>query len=82
MWMNTIGVMASVVGALVGLITIWNSKWNILKRIDRKERQVKILEQKLYLKHGVNRPIGGPVTPLEMKIVKLRREIAELHRKL
>ena len=84
--MDTLGEIASVVAALAAIITLWvtirNSKGNILKRIDKKEKQLKIIEQEQYLKYGVHRPIGGPVTPLEMKMARLKREIAELRRKL
>ena len=84
--METIGVVASVVAALAAVITLWitirNSKGNILKRIDKKEEQIREIDHQLFLRFGLNRGVGGCITPLDMKKRSLQEEVSELKRKL
>ena len=84
--METIGVIASVVAALAAVITlvftVRNNKGNILKRIDKKEEQIRKLDYQLLLRFGINRSSIGPVTPIDKKIGRLQEEISELKRRL
>lgn len=84
--MEEIGIIASVIAAVAAIATFYfsvrTSKGNILKRIDRKEQQIREIDHKLTLRHGLNRSTGGPITPLDEKRRKLQEEINELRRKL
>ena len=84
--METIGVIASVVAALAAVITlvftVRNNKGNILKRIDKKEEQIRMIDHQLFLRFGLNRGVGGYSSPLDMKKRRLQEEVAELKRKL
>lgn len=75
---TVIGAAAAVIGIV---FAIRNSKGNILRRIDRKEFQIRKLEHALVLKYGLNRGLG-PLDPLDEKIAKLRNQIMELRRRI
>lgn len=83
---EVIGIILSAIAAFAAVFTliytIRNSKGCILKRIDKKEGQIRKLEHQLVLRYGINRGSGGPITSLDYKIRKLQREITELKRKL
>ena len=84
--MEQIGIIASVIAAFAAIATLWfsvrTSKGNILRRIDRKEQQMREIEHQLTLRYGLNRGSGGPITPLDEKRRRLQKEIIELKRKL
>ena len=84
--MEQIGILASVIAAVAAIATLCfsvrTSKGNILKRIDRKEQQIREIDHKLNLRYGLNRGSGGPITPLDEKRRRLQEEINELRRKL
>lgn len=84
--MDTIGTIAAVFGAIVATISliysIRNSKGNILKRIDRKEEQIRKIDHELVLKYGLNGRGIRCITPLDEKKERLQNEITELKRKL
>ena len=85
-FMEIIGIIASVIAAVAAIIALWYtigaSKGNILKRIDRKERQIQEIDNQLVRLYGLNRGSGGFITPLDAKKSKLKAEIAELKRRL
>lgn len=84
--MEIIGIIASVIAAIAAIIALWYtigaSKGSILKRIDRKERQIQEIDNKLVRMYGLNRGRGGFITPLDEKKFKLQAEVAELKRRL
>lgn len=73
-----IGSVAAVVGTVYA---IRNSKGSLLRRIDRKEDQIRKIEHALVLKYGLYRG-KGPMDPLDIKKEKLQNQIAELRRRL
>lgn len=84
--MDIVGIVASVVAAIVSVIalifTVRNSKSYILKRIDRKEKIIQNIDFRLVQLYGSNRRQGGIITPLDERKSKLQKEIEELKRKL
>lgn len=84
--MEEVGIIASMIAAVAAIATLYfsvrTSKGNILKRIDRKEQQIREIDLKLALRHGLNRGTGGPITPHDEKRRRLQEEINELRRKL
>ena len=71
------------VAAIVGSwITLRNTKGNIMKRIDRKEEQVRKTDYQLNLKYGLNGRAPKVITPLDEKRAKLVSQIEELKRQL
>ena len=75
---TVIGAAAAVVGTIH---VIRSSKGSILRRIDRKEAQIRKIEHALVLKYGLNRGLG-PLDPLDEKKLKLQNQIIELRRRL
>lgn len=75
---TVIGAAAAVVGTIYA---IRSSKGSILRRIDRKEAQIRKIEHALILKYGLNRGFG-PIDPLDEKKSRLQNQIAELKRRL
>ena len=81
--MNNIGIIASVIAALVAIITliftIRNSKGNVVKRIERKQREIHDIENNFYRTNGLNATTRMHY-PTQAKIDKLNKEIAELRK--
>ena len=77
--LEIIGVVASVVSAIVGVIGIWKSNWFIRMRIERKQRQIQDIETALFRKYRANRPIFG-MDKLDWKEKQLQEDIRELKR--
>ncbi len=77
-----IGMVAAVIGAVVGIVTLRDSRRNVLKRINRKEAQIRNIDYKLDIRYGLNRGHGGLITPLHAKREKLQEEVEELRRLL
>ena len=75
--MDTIGVLASVVAAITGVILIWNSKGCIVKRLERKERRIYELKQ-LYMKHYGIHSAMNPNHPICKKISRLEKSVENL----
>ena len=73
-----IGAVAAVIGTVYA---IQNSKGSILRRIDRKEEQIRRINHALVLKYGLNRGFG-PMDSLDVKKEKLQNQITELRRRL
>lgn len=84
--MELVGIITSIIAAIAAIIALWYtigaSKGSILKRIDRKERQIQDIDNQLVRRYGLNRGSGGFITPLDEKKAKLQAEIAELRRRL
>ena len=84
--MELLGIILSAIAAIAAVATLWfsvrTSKGNIHKRIKRKEKQIREIDNKLIHKYGLNRGTGGPITSLDEKRVRLQQEINELRLKL
>ena len=76
---------APVTAVLVGIIslvfTIRNSKGNITKRIERKERQIREIESRFVRMYGLNANIRQHY-PSSQKIDKLKHDIEDLKKRL
>ena len=76
-----IGTIASIIAAAVTTITLFftirNSKWNILKRIERKEQIIRELNNQYLRTYGLQSNMN-PNHPIYKKIKKLERSVEEL----
>lgn len=79
--MNIIGTIASVIAAITGILMVWNSKGNVVKRIERKREQIRDLETQVYRKYGMNANVRNH-SPWNLKINKLERQIEELEKRI
>ena len=79
--MDTIGTIASVIAAIAGVITIWNSKGCVIKRIERKQRKLQELDNQFFLQYGPNANMSMH-SPFWKKKEKLEAEINELRKKI
>lgn len=83
--MNNIGIIASVIAAVVAIITLFftirNSKGNVIKRIEHKQRQIQDLENQLYRTYGLNANMRMHY-PTQEKKDKLEKEIQELKKRI
>ena len=84
--MEKIGIISSVIAAVAAIATLWSSlrtsKGNMLRRIDKKEAQIrKIIDQQIRM-YGLNGRSNNVITPLDEKRNRLQSEINELKRKL
>ena len=86
--MNDIGTLASIIAAITGIvamitgiIAIRNSKGNVIKRIERKQRKNSEIENQFYREFGLNAnpsmhyPTWGKKGKLEKEIEELRKLI-------
>lgn len=76
-----IGTIASIIAAIVGTITLFftirNSKWNILKRIARKEQKIHELNNEYLRTYGLQSRMN-PNHPIYKKIKRLEKSVEEL----
>lgn len=76
-----IGTIASIIAAVVATITLFftvrNSKWNILKRIERKEQIIRELNNQYLRTYGLQSNMN-PNHPIYKKIKKIERSVEEL----
>ena len=83
--MNTIGIIASVIAAIAAIITlvftIRNSKGNVIKRIERKQRKISEIENQFCREFGLNANMSMHY-PTQKKKGKLEEEIEELQKKI
>lgn len=83
--MNYISIIASVIAALAAVITliftIQNSKGNVIKRIERKQRAIQDLEQRFCRTYGLNDDMRRHYN-IQVKKEKLEAEIYELEKKI
>lgn len=83
--MNDIGIIASVIAAVVAIITLFftirNSKGNVIKRIERKQNQIHEIENQFYRSYGLNANMSMHY-PTSAKKRKLEEEIEELRKKI
>ena len=79
--MDTLGTIASVIAAIAGVITIWNSKGCVIKRIERKQRKLQELDDQFFRQHGPNANMSMHY-PFWKKKEKLEVEIRELEKKI
>ena len=84
--MEMVGILSSVVAAIAALATLWfslrTSKGSMLRRIDKKEAQIRKIEDQQIRMYGLNGRSHNVITPLDEKRNKLQSEINELKRKL
>ena len=74
-----IGAIAAVVGTS---FTILNSKGCILRRIERKEEQIRRIDHELVVRYGLHRDPFHPETWLDARRKRLRNQIDSLKRLL
>ena len=83
--MNEIGIIASVIAAIAAIITlvftIRNSKGNVIKRIEKKKRQIQDLDFQFSKTYGLNANMSMHY-PTSMKKRKLEEEIEDLRKKI
>ncbi len=83
--MNEIGIIASVIAAIAAIITliftIRNSKGNVIKRIERKQREIRELDNQFVRTYGLNANMRMHY-PTQAKKDKLEAEINELRKKI
>lgn len=79
--MNTIDVIASVIAAITGIIAVLNTKGCIIKRIERKERQLQRLNNQFARTHGLNANMHQDYDT-QVKKERLERSIIELRKRL
>ena len=84
--MEMIGIVASVIAAIAAIATLWfsvrTSKGSMLRRIDKKEAQIRSIDDQQVRMYGLNGRPSSAITPLDIKRDKLQFEIDELKRKL
>lgn len=84
--MEMIGIVASVIAAIAAIATLWfsvrTSKGSMLRRIDKKEAQIRSIDIQQVRMYGLNGRPSNEITPLDIKKNKLHSEINELKRKL
>lgn len=84
--MEMIGIISSVVAAIAALATLWfsvrTSKGSMLKRMDKKEAQIRRIDDQQILMYGLNGRFSNVITPLDEKRRKLQYEIDKLKRTL
>lgn len=83
--MNLIGTIASVIAAIATIITliftVRNSKGNVIKRIERKQREIRDLDNQFVRTYGLNANIKMHY-PTSSKMRQLEEEIEELQKKI
>ena len=83
--MNNIGIIASVIAAVVAIITLFftirNSKGNVIKRIERKQQEIQDLDNEFFRLYGPNANMRMHY-PTQIKREKLEKEIAELRKRI
>lgn len=84
--MEMIGIISSVVAAIAALATLWfsvrTSKGSMLKRMDKKEAQIRRIDDQQIRMYGLNGRFPNVITPLDEKHRKLQYEIDKLKRTL
>lgn len=87
--MDTVGIICSIIAAFAGIITVifsylmWgDSKRNIIKKIEKKERQINEIENRLFRTFGASYSGRGPINPLEEKKRRLQSEVDYLKKLL
>ena len=86
--MNDIGTIASIIAAITGIVAmitgivaIRNSKGNVIKRIERKQRKIQDLDTQFARTYGLNANMSLHY-PFWEKKEKLEAEISELRKKI
>ena len=86
--MSDIGTIASIVAAITGIVAmitgivaIRNSKGNVIKRIERKQRQIQDLDTQFARTYGLNANMSMHY-PTQHKKNRLEKEIEELRKKI
>lgn len=81
-----IGIISSVVAAIAALATLWfsvrTSKGSMLKRMDKKEAQIRRIDDQQIRMYGLNGRFPNVITLLDEKRRKLQYEIDKLKRTL
>lgn len=72
----------TLVGAYIGIVSIIQSRSSIIKKLDRKQEQLRKVNNEIVRTYGLNYSGRGPMTSLDIKKQRLEAEIADLKRKL
>ena len=86
--MNDIGTIASIiaaftgiVGMITGIIAVRNSKGNVIKRIERKQRKIQKIDNQFVKTYGLNANASMHY-PTSSKINTLQKDIEELNKRI
>ena len=86
LFMELVGIISSVVAAIAAIVAVCfavrTSKGNIHRRIDKKEAQIRRIDDQMIRKYGINGRRYNVITPLDEKRRRLQSEISELQRML
>lgn len=87
--MNTISIICSIIAAAASIITVifsfmmWrDSKRNLLKKIEKKERKINEIDNHLFRTFGADYSGRGPINSLEEKKRRQQSEVNYLKRLL
>ena len=87
--MDIAGVVCSIIAAFTGIITVifsylmWrDNKRNLLKKIEKKEREINEIDNRRFRTFGPDYSGRGPINPLEAKKRKLQSEVDYLNKLL
>ena len=76
----------TIVGACAAVVAAWatiiNSKGCLLHRIERKEEQVRLIDNRMVNLYGLNGRAMYPETALDKKKVRLLKQIEKLKKRL
>lgn len=81
--MSTFEIIVSV-ATLIGVIfNIWTSKWCVRRRIERKQKRIRYIDDYQFRKYGRNKMLIHPaMTKMDLQKSKLQDDIKELHKDL
>ncbi|MDE6556269.1 MAG: hypothetical protein K2K55_04825 [Duncaniella sp.] len=87
--MNTVGIICSIIAAITGaasliiaILTRRDSKRNLVKQIEKKDRQINEFDNRLFRQFGASYSGRGSINPLEEKKRRLQSEIDYLKKML
>ena len=84
--MGTIGIIASIIAAIVAIANFWfsfrNSKKSIIRRIEKKEKAVQKIDDQIFITCENNRKKLTAITELEQRKAKLEQDIVDLKKLL
>lgn len=72
---SVIAAVTGVASLIVAILTRKDGKRSLLKQIDKREREISDIDNRLFLRFGSDYSGRGPINPLEEKKRKLQSEI-------
>lgn len=81
--MSTFEIIVSVVSIVGVAFGIWTSKWCVRRRIERKQRRIRYIDDYQFRKYGSNKMLIHPgMTKMDRGKMYLQDEIEELRKDL